>query len=85
MTGETDPAGALGYAFSKAANLDTHHLQAALNASGVTGDHSGISHPIEISVPSPETSETPSIEQLAARRAGTPNGNMFRQENRHVL
>ncbi|MBP9761565.1 hypothetical protein KBD11_00650 [Candidatus Saccharibacteria bacterium] len=67
MTGETNPGKALGYAFTEAPGLNIHHLQAALNASRVTGEHSGISHPIEISVPPRKIvpTGTLSIEQLA--------------------
>lgn len=93
MTGETDPAKALGYAFTSANELEPHHFQAVLAASGVTGNHSGITHPIQISVPPREIVSGESgltVEQRAARRianrtAGTPHGDMFREDNSHLL
>ena len=93
MASETDPSKALGHAFTHAPQLYPHHFRAVLAASGVTGDHSGITHPIQISVPpreivSGETGLT--VEQQAARlildrTAGTPHGDMFREDNSHLL
>ncbi|QQS69736.1 hypothetical protein IPP75_01175 [Candidatus Saccharibacteria bacterium] len=92
MGGETKPAKALGYAFSNAPNLESHHLMSALNASGVDASHTGEAHPIQIHVPPREiVVEQPTVEQRAARMiaelqpAGTLHGDAFRESNQHLL
>ncbi len=93
MSGNTDPAKAIGYAFTHAPELEPHHLAAALNLSGVTAERTGKEHPpIQIHVPPREiVVEQPTVEQRAARMiaelhpAGTLHGDAFRESNQHLL
>ncbi|MBP7857433.1 hypothetical protein KA016_00025 [Candidatus Saccharibacteria bacterium] len=54
MSENTDPAKAIGYAFTHAPELDLHHLAAALRLSGVTAEHTGKDYEVRISVPTAE-------------------------------
>ncbi|MFZ1249386.1 MAG: hypothetical protein WAQ24_03620 [Candidatus Saccharimonadales bacterium] len=92
MAGNTDPVNALGYAFSRSTEISTHQLQSALDPNGVTAEHTGIEHPIQIHVPPRKiVVEQPTVEQRAARKiaelhpAGTLHGDAFRESNQHLL
>ena len=92
MAGNTDPAKALGYAFSHPTELSLHQLESALNLNGVTAEHTGKEHPIQIHVPPRKiVVEQPTVEQRAARKiaeihpAGTLHGDAFRESNQHLL
>lgn len=93
MASNTDPAKALGYAFSHVAELDPHHLAAALNLSAVTAERTGKEYPpIQIHVPPREIGVgQPTIAQIVARKiaalhpAGTPHGDEFIKSNQDLL
>ncbi len=93
MAGETDPAAALGHAFSYTPALEQHHIDTVLNVSGLNGNHTAHTQPVHIRVLGHRESKpsTLTIEERAARKiasihpAGTPQGDFFRKNNSHLL
>jgi hypothetical protein len=54
MTGQTNPAGSLGFAFTNAGSLSPEQISSTLAASGVNAGHTGKDYQVSISVPTTE-------------------------------